>query len=187
MLTFNDEYEWFDFKENWFSKDEIGEYISAISNGAAFCGKEYGYIIWGVNDKTKEIVGTTVNFDRDIDLTQPGKCYFSGDFAETDNYIFMRFTKIRKGDVYVYMDKRTKAIYGGLNPFGTYLLPNMGMLVGASDNYFVKHLHLEYFGGINSLHKILNNNKSFLSNEDYQKLSDYRDDDNPILVFYKLK
>ncbi len=40
LLTFNDEYEWFDFKENWFSKDEIGEYISAISNGAAFCGKE---------------------------------------------------------------------------------------------------------------------------------------------------
>jgi len=29
------EYEWLDFKENWFSKDEIGEYISAISNGAA--------------------------------------------------------------------------------------------------------------------------------------------------------
>ncbi|MBQ6783781.1 MAG: hypothetical protein IJP63_07260 [Acholeplasmatales bacterium] len=29
----------FVFKENWFSKDEIGEYISAISNGAAFRGK----------------------------------------------------------------------------------------------------------------------------------------------------
>ena len=39
LLTFNDEYEWFDFKENWVSKDEIGEYISAISNGAAFRGK----------------------------------------------------------------------------------------------------------------------------------------------------
>jgi len=76
LLTFNDEYEWFDFKENWFSKDEIGEYISAISNGAAFCGKEYGYIIWGVNDKTKEIVGTTVNFDRDID-GEPYKHYLA--------------------------------------------------------------------------------------------------------------
>lgn len=76
LLTFNDEYEWFDFKENWFSKDEIGEYISAISNGAAFCGKEYGYIIWGVNDKTKKIVGTTVNFDRDID-GEPYKHYLA--------------------------------------------------------------------------------------------------------------
>ena len=76
LLTFNDEYEWFDFKENWFSKDEIGEYISAISNGAAFCGKEYGYIIWGVNDKIKKIVGTTVNFDRDID-GEPYKHYLA--------------------------------------------------------------------------------------------------------------
>ena len=76
LLSFSDEYEWFDFKENWFSKDEIGEYISAISNGAAMCGKEYGYIVWGVSDKTKELVGTTVNFDRDID-GEPYKHYLA--------------------------------------------------------------------------------------------------------------
>ena len=40
LITFKDEYEWLDFKENWFSKDEIGEYISALSNGAALCGKK---------------------------------------------------------------------------------------------------------------------------------------------------
>lgn len=45
LLTFNNEYGWLDFKSNWFSKNGIGEYISAISNGAALCGKEYGYIV----------------------------------------------------------------------------------------------------------------------------------------------
>ena len=50
LLSFSDEYEWLDFKENWFSKDEIGEYISAISNGATICGKEKGYIVWGVKN-----------------------------------------------------------------------------------------------------------------------------------------
>lgn len=35
------EYEWLDFKESWFSKDEIGEYISAISNGAALSCSEF--------------------------------------------------------------------------------------------------------------------------------------------------
>ena len=55
LLSLKDEYEWLDFKENWFSKDEIGEYISAISNGASLCGKENGYIVWGVNDKTKKV------------------------------------------------------------------------------------------------------------------------------------
>ena len=67
LLSLKDEYEWLDFKENWFSKDEIGEYISAISNGAALCGKESGYIVWGIKDKTREIAGTTINLDKDID------------------------------------------------------------------------------------------------------------------------
>lgn len=76
LLSLKDEYEWLDFKENWFSKDEIGEYISAISNGATLCGKENGYIIWGIKDKTKEIVGTNINFDKDID-SEPYKHYLA--------------------------------------------------------------------------------------------------------------
>ena len=76
LLSYKDEYEWLDFKENWFSKDEIGEYISAIANGAALCGKEFGYIVWGVNDATKEVVGTTVNFNKDID-NEPYKHYLA--------------------------------------------------------------------------------------------------------------
>lgn len=76
LLSYKDEYEWLDFKENWFSKDEIGEYISAIANGAALCGKEFGYIVWGVNDATKEAVGTTVNFNKDIN-NEPYKHYLA--------------------------------------------------------------------------------------------------------------
>ena len=76
LLSYKDEYEWLDFKENWFSKDEIGEYISAIANGAALCGKEFGYIVWGVNDATKKVVGTTVNFNKDID-NEPYKHYLA--------------------------------------------------------------------------------------------------------------
>lgn len=76
LLSYKDEYEWLDFKENWFSKDEIGEYISAIANGAALCGKEFGYIVWGVNDATKEVVGATVNFNKDID-NEPYKHYLA--------------------------------------------------------------------------------------------------------------
>lgn len=76
LLSYKDEYEWLDFKENWFSKDEIGEYISAIANGAALCEKEFGYIVWGVNDATKEAVGTTVNFNKDID-NEPYKHYLA--------------------------------------------------------------------------------------------------------------
>ena len=76
LLSFSDEYEWLDYKENWFAKDEIGEYISAISNGAALCGKEVGYLVWGIKDKTKEVVGTSINFDKDID-GEPYKHYLA--------------------------------------------------------------------------------------------------------------
>ena len=76
LISLPHEYEWLDFKGNWFSKDEIGEYISAISNGAALCGREYGYVVWGVDDTSHEIIGTTVNFDKDIDH-EPYKHYLA--------------------------------------------------------------------------------------------------------------
>ncbi len=37
----------------------IGEYISAIANLTALNGKINGYMIWGVDDKTHELLGTT--------------------------------------------------------------------------------------------------------------------------------
>lgn len=65
LIQYNAEEEWFEFKENWFEHHAIGEYISAISNTAALRGKESGYFIWGVNNETHEIVGTTVNYQKD--------------------------------------------------------------------------------------------------------------------------
>ena len=65
LIARTDEEEWFDFKENWFEPVEIGEYISAISNATAIFGKKEGYIVWGVKDKSKEIVGTTFKYNKD--------------------------------------------------------------------------------------------------------------------------
>lgn len=65
LIQYNAEEEWFEFKENWFEHHAIGEFISAISNAAALRGKESGYFIWGVNNETHEIVGTTVNYQKD--------------------------------------------------------------------------------------------------------------------------
>ena len=91
LLSLKDEYEWLDFKENWFSKDEIGEYISAISNGASLCGKENGYLIWGVEDKTKEIIGTIINFDKDID-GEPYKHYLARNLKPSVPFEVAEFT-----------------------------------------------------------------------------------------------
>lgn len=39
LRKYDSEREWFEFKENWFKADELGEYISALSNSAAIAGK----------------------------------------------------------------------------------------------------------------------------------------------------
>ena len=36
LCSYDDEQEWFEFKENWFQPEELGEYVSALSNAAAF-------------------------------------------------------------------------------------------------------------------------------------------------------
>ena len=50
LCALSDEQEWFEFKENWFQPESLGEYVSALSNAAAFHYKKYAYFIWGVND-----------------------------------------------------------------------------------------------------------------------------------------
>jgi ATP-dependent DNA helicase RecG len=53
------ESEWVEFKLNFHSEQEIGERISALSNGACIHNQEYGYLVFGVEDKTHIVKGTT--------------------------------------------------------------------------------------------------------------------------------
>ncbi len=57
------ENEWIEFKENNYKPHLIGEYLSALSNSAFLNDQNYGYLIFGVDDKTKQIVGTNFNPD----------------------------------------------------------------------------------------------------------------------------
>lgn len=52
------ETEWVEFKHNNADPVEVGEYISALSNSAVLCGKNSAYLVWGVDDKTHDILGT---------------------------------------------------------------------------------------------------------------------------------
>lgn len=53
------ETEWVEFKQNQADPDEVGEYISALSNSAALAGKSSAFIVWGIDDSTHDIVGTS--------------------------------------------------------------------------------------------------------------------------------
>lgn len=62
LRSYSDETEWVEFKVNNAEPELIGEYISAISNSAALHEKEWGYLVWGIDDKTHEIIGTELNY-----------------------------------------------------------------------------------------------------------------------------
>jgi len=53
------ESEWVEFKHNNSNPQEIGEYISALSNSAYLENKEFGYLVFGIEDKTHKTLGTT--------------------------------------------------------------------------------------------------------------------------------
>jgi predicted HTH transcriptional regulator len=49
---------WVELKENNSSPEDIGEYLSALSNTAALEDKAYGYVVWGIQDLTHAVTGT---------------------------------------------------------------------------------------------------------------------------------
>lgn len=53
------EREWVEFKVNNESPDMIGQTISALSNGARLRNEPFAYMVWGVDDGTHAVVGTS--------------------------------------------------------------------------------------------------------------------------------
>ncbi|MEQ8581758.1 MAG: putative DNA binding domain-containing protein [Marinoscillum sp.] len=53
------ESEWIEFKHNFHSENEIGERLAALSNGACLRNQMYGYLIFGIEDDTYRILGTS--------------------------------------------------------------------------------------------------------------------------------
>lgn len=58
LTNLSTETEWVEFKQSVDDPEKIGKNISALSNSAALVGKDFGYIVWGIEDGTHNIVGT---------------------------------------------------------------------------------------------------------------------------------
>ncbi len=61
LVSLDRETEWLELKHNNADPEQIGEYISALSNSAALNGKANAYMIWGIDDSSHEPVGTSFN------------------------------------------------------------------------------------------------------------------------------
>jgi ATP-dependent DNA helicase RecG len=59
LLKTGRESEWLEFKEGNKNPEMVGERISALSNSAALHHEQFGYIVFGVENDTLNVVGTT--------------------------------------------------------------------------------------------------------------------------------
>ena len=87
LRAYDLEREWFEFKVNWYKADELGEYISALSNSAAWEGKQQGYFVWGIDDVTHEIKGTDFNCNQNV-RNEPLKHYLARRLSPDINFMF---------------------------------------------------------------------------------------------------
>lgn len=59
IKTYARENRFLEFKSNHVSPEDLGKYISALSNGACLEREENGYLFFGVDDGSHEVVGTS--------------------------------------------------------------------------------------------------------------------------------
>ena len=82
------ETQWVEFKENNSDPQMIGEDISALANAAAYCERDYAYLIWGVNDATHDITGTDFEPESKKKGNQPLEIWLRTQLSENASYEF---------------------------------------------------------------------------------------------------
>lgn len=55
---------WLEFKVNNSDPEQIGEYISALANSAMLSGKDRAFLVFGIEDKTKNRIGTSIRLNK---------------------------------------------------------------------------------------------------------------------------
>jgi ATP-dependent DNA helicase RecG len=53
------ETEWFEFKRDRYEPQEIGEYLSALANAACLANQPRGYLVFGIDNVSHDVVGTS--------------------------------------------------------------------------------------------------------------------------------
>ncbi len=60
LLNVKPETDWLEFKTNNIMPEELGRIISGLSNAANISGREISYLVFGINDKTHKVEGTSL-------------------------------------------------------------------------------------------------------------------------------
>lgn len=61
LMKYPAETGWIEFKHNNKTPDKIGAYISSLANMATLNNRDYGYLVWGIDDSSHEMIGTDID------------------------------------------------------------------------------------------------------------------------------
>lgn len=65
LCKYPTETQWLEFKHNNCEPNMIGEDISALANSAVLADRDYAYMIWGVDDRTHQLIDTSVRLKKE--------------------------------------------------------------------------------------------------------------------------
>lgn len=107
LIERSNEGEWYEFKENWYEPNQLGEYISALANAAAMNNKPYGYLIWGISDETHDIIGTTFDFTIAVN-NEPLEHYLARQLTPDTAFLFHELSFLNKRLVIMEVPRASK-------------------------------------------------------------------------------
>ena len=91
LLIYPDELPWLEWKHSNDDPDRIGKYVSALANSACTENREFGYMIWGIENETKVIKGTTFDPDHKKKGNQPLEIYLKSNVNPNIAFSFHKF------------------------------------------------------------------------------------------------
>ncbi|MDR0726246.1 MAG: 6-bladed beta-propeller [Prevotellaceae bacterium] len=113
-------------------------------------------------------------------ITQNDYYFYIGEYFETESHDIFSLSNWHTGKLTVYRDKKSNNLTGGTNlVFNPNEIPPLPPNT-ASGDYFIS---VHYPDPIDSLLV----NSSIISDDDKRKIKNIKEDDNPVLVFFKLK
>lgn len=88
LIQLPDELPWLELKQNNSEPQMIGEDLSALANGAAYCDRPKAYMIWGVEDATHTVVGTSFHPNKAKIGNQPLEIWLRTQLSDNAEYEF---------------------------------------------------------------------------------------------------
>lgn len=96
LLVEGDECDWLEFKHNNCDPEMIAKCIAACANAAILAMKDWAFLVWGVENKTKKRLGTNVRLNS---LTKGGENFTNWLSRVIEPRLMMEFLDFEEGDL----------------------------------------------------------------------------------------